>query len=57
MPHEIYASFGSFLFLFKMFLESHLLDAIVVIDDEWIHVSLIFSVLAHQIITAHETGP
>ena len=45
MSHEIYAGFGSFVFLFEMFLESDLFDAIVVVDDEWIYVSLIFSVL------------
>lgn len=47
MSHEIYAGFGSFLFLFKMFLKSHLLDAVIVVDDEWIYVSLIFSVLTY----------
>jgi hypothetical protein len=46
MPHQINASSGSFLFLFKMLLEPYLLDATEVLDNERVHVSLVFGVLA-----------
>ena len=50
MAHQAYACSRSFFFLFEVLLEAYLFDAVVVFDDEWIPVSLVFCVFARQIV-------
>ncbi len=46
VAHQVHASLGSFLFLFKMFLETYFFDSAVTLFDERINVPVILSVLA-----------
>ena len=56
MTHQVYACLRPFLFFFEVFLESNFFDTVVVLDDERIPFSLIFRVLAGQIIVAQEAA-
>jgi hypothetical protein len=52
VAHQIDAGIGSLFFLFKMFLKPYLVDARIVFGYERVEVSLVFGILARQILVA-----
>jgi len=56
MSHQIYACFGSLLFFFEILLKAYLFDTFVILNNKWIPISMIFCVLAREIIIAKKTA-